>query len=76
MFTSTVECRAGLGRGEAASELSNIASSNPFDRFRAEAAARLDWFECELALLSPASPDYGGEKQAIQAAVLPRHDPL
>jgi hypothetical protein len=36
--------------------------------FRIEAERRLNWFERELALLSPTNPDYESEKRAIQAA--------
>jgi hypothetical protein len=42
--------------------------SNQLARFTMDAESRLDWFKSELALLSPASPDYESEKRAIQAA--------
>jgi hypothetical protein len=45
-----------------------VVSTNPIDRFRNEVESRLYWFKCELASLSPVSPDYETEKLAIQAA--------
>ena len=53
--------------GTSASSRSVLIPSNPTANFRKEAENRLDWLQCELALLSPTSEHYESEKRAILA---------